>query len=116
MQMTRERAPVCDTGLARRADRRLRRYGTDLNGVLSILVSIRHIPSELRPAVPSSLSFVTQGHRFVADVTPDGDRYCAVVRGHPECFTEGGNEVELRKYLVEVTDAMLFGLGEKVAQ
>ena len=69
----------------------------------------------VRP-VPSVIEFDTQGEHFVADVTREGNRYLAEVRGHPECFTEGGNEAELRQYLVEVTDGMLFGLGEKVSR
>jgi hypothetical protein len=38
------------------------------------------------------------------------------VRGYDNCFTEADTLPELRKYLVEVTEAMVFGMGEKVAK
>lgn len=96
-----------DRALFRRAERKCRRYGTDVNGILSVLVSIRGMPEQLRP-VPSVIEFDVHGRHFVADITPDGGRYCAVVRGHPDCFTEGGSEAELRKYLAEVAELVLF--------
>lgn len=115
---TLERTFTLDRDLVRRADRKLHRYGMSLDDALErtlvFVVSTRGNPwgETVRP-VPSVIEFDTQGEHFVADVTQDGDRYIAEVRGHPECFTEGGNEAELRQYLVEVTDGMLFGLGEK---
>ena len=118
---TMERTFTLDRDLAKRADRKLRRYGMSLDDALAktlmFVVSTRGNPwgSAVR-TVPSVIEFDTQGEHFVADVTQEGDRYLAEVRGHPECFTEGGNEAELRRYLVEVTDGMLFGLGEKVAR
>ena len=118
---TLERTFTLDRDLARRADRKLHRYGMSLDDALAktlvFVVSTRGNPwGNTASAMPSVIEFDTQGEHFVADVTQEGDRYLAEVRGHPECFTEGGNEAELRKYLIEVTDGMLFGLGEKVSQ
>ena len=118
---TLERTFTLDRDLARRADRKLHRYGMSLDDALAktlvFVVSTRGNPwGGTVSAMPSVIEFDTQGEHFVADVTQEGDRYLAEVRGHPECFTEGGNEAELRRYLVEVTDGMLFGLGEKVSQ
>ena len=118
---TLERTFTIDRDLARRADRKLHRYGMSLDDALAktlvFVVSTRGNPwgETVRP-MPSVIEFDTQGEHFVADVTREGNRYLAEVRGHPECFTEGGNEAELRQYLVEVTDGMLFGLGEKVSR
>lgn len=118
---TLERTFTLDRDLCRRADRKLRRYGMSLDDALAktlvLIVSTRGNPwGNATSDVPSVIEFDTQGEHFIADVTQEGDRYLAEVRGHPECFTEGGNEAELRRYLVEVTDGMLFGLGEKVSR
>lgn len=110
---TLERHRALDRDLLRREDRKFRRYGTDLNGVLSVLVSIRGLPSELRP-VPSVIEFDAQGEHFVADVTPDGDSYSAQVRNHPECYTCGDSEAELRRNLVEAADLAIFDIADKV--
>ena len=112
---TMERTFKIDRNLARRAETKFRRYGTSIEGVLAVLVSLHGMPKELRPSpppVPSVIEFDAQGEHFVADVTPDEDRYFAQVRGYPGCFTEGGNEEELRKYLVEVTELVVFDMGE----
>ncbi len=112
---SRARTATLDLDLAQRAERKLRRYGTDLNGVLAFIVAVRGLP-DLRNA-PQTMDFTTHGQTFTADVTPDPDGgYCATVRGHDNCFTEADTLPELRKYLVEVTEAMLFGMGEKVAR
>jgi len=118
---TLERTFTLDRDLCRRADRKLHRYGMSLDDALAktlvLIVSTRGNPwGNATSDVPSVIEFDTQGEHFIADVTQEGDRYLAEVRGHPECFTEGGNEAELRRYLVEVTDGMLFGLGEKVSR
>ena len=109
------RAATLDLDLAQRAERKLRRYGTDLNGVLVFILTVRGLP-DLRNA-PQTMDFTTHGQTFTADVTPDPDGgYCATVRGHDDCFTEADTLPELRKYLIEVTDLMLFDEGEKVAR
>lgn len=104
-----------DLDLAQRAERKLRRYGTDLNGVLAYIVAARGLP-DLRNA-PQTIDFTTHGRTFTADVTQDPDGgYCATVRGHENCFTEADTLPELRECLVEVTDLMLFDKGERFAQ
>ena len=55
---TLERTFTIDRDLARRANRKLRRYGTDLNGLLSIVVSSRGLPFLPEPL---SLEFVVDG-------------------------------------------------------
>ena len=111
----RTRTATLDLDLAQRAERKLRRYNTDLNGVLAYIVAVRGLP-DLRNA-PQTMDFTTHGRTFTADVTPDPDGgYCATVRGHDNCFTEADTLPELRKYLIEVTDLMLFGEGERTAQ
>ncbi len=103
-----------DLDLAQRADRKLRRYGQSLNGAIAAIVNRRGMIDELRTA-PFTLDFTAQGQRFTADVTPDpSGRFCAQVRGHDDCFTEGGSISELRQALVEVTELMLFGICDKV--
>lgn len=111
----RRRTATLDLDLAQRAERKLQRYNMDLNGVLAFIVAVRGLP-DLRNA-PHAMDFTANGQTFTADVTPDpAGGYCATVRGHEDCFTEADTLPELRKYLVEVTEAMLFGMGEKVAQ
>ena len=110
------RAATIDLDLAQRAERKLNRYNLDLNGVLALIVAVRGLPAGLRNA-PQTLDFETHGQTFTADVTPDPDGgYCATVRGHDDCFTEADTLPELRKYLIEVTDLMLFDEGAKVAK
>ena len=105
---------LLDLDLAQRAERKLRRYGTDLNGVLAYIVAARGLP-DLRNA-PQTIDFTTHGRTFTADVTQDPDGgYCATVRGHENCFTEADTLPELRECLVEVTDLMLFDKGERFA-
>ncbi len=41
---------VLDIDLARRADRKLRRFGSDLNRVLAVIVSVRGVPDFVAPA------------------------------------------------------------------
>ena len=111
----RHRTTTLDLDLVQRAERKLNRYNMDLNGVLAFIVAVRGLP-DLRNA-PQTMDFTTHGQTFTADVTPDPDGgYCATVRGHDNCFTEADTLPELRKYLVEVTEAMVFGIGEKVAR
>ena len=57
---TLERTFTVDRDLARRADRKMRRYGSDLNGLLSIVVTIRGLPSALLQA-PLPLDFTVDG-------------------------------------------------------
>lgn len=116
-----ERTDTIDRRLAMRADKKLRRYGADLNGFLASVIAMRGSPfgkpiafPARRAVVPSVIEFDVQGKHFVADITPDEDRYFAQVRGCPGCFTEGGNEEELRKYLEEVTELVVFDMGEPV--
>lgn len=109
------RTRTLDLDLAQRAERKLNRYNMDLNGVLAFIVAVRGLP-DLRNA-PQAIDFTAHGQTFTADVTPDPNGgYCATVRGHDDCFTEADTLPELRKYLVEVTEAMVFGMGEKVAR
>ncbi len=111
----RTRAATLDLDLAQRAERKLSRYNMDLNGVLAFIVAVRGLP-DLRKA-PQTMDFTAHGQAFTADVTPDpSGGFCAKVRGHEDCFTEADTLPELRKYLVEVTEAMVFGMGEKVAR
>ena len=115
---TLERTFTVDRDLARRADRKLHRYGTNMNDMFSaalmLVVSSRGLPDAFVP-VPSIIKFKAQGQDFVADVTPDpSGGYCAVVRGHDNCFTEGDTLEELTQALVEVTEAMVFDMGVKV--
>ena len=58
MPATLERTFTIDRDLARRVNRKLRRYGTDLNGLLSIVVSSRGLPFLPEPL---SLEFVVDG-------------------------------------------------------
>ena len=122
---TNTRTITLDGDLARRAGRKLHRYGTSLNDwlahSLAYVVNTRGNPWQGGAAyfavvggVPPVIEFETHGRRFVADVTPDDGRYFAQVRGCPGCFTEGGDEAELRRYLVEVTDLVVFDEGEKI--
>lgn len=109
------RTTTLDLDLAQRAERKLNRYNMDLNGVLAFIVAVRGLP-DLRNA-PQAIDFTAHGQTFTADVTPDPNGgYCATVRGHDDCFTEADTLPELRKYLVEVTEAMVFGMGENVAR
>ena len=109
------RAATLDLALAQRAERKLNRYNMDLNGVLAFIVAVRGLP-DLRNA-PQTMDFTTHGQTFTADVRPDPDGgYCATVRGHENCFTEADTLPELRKYLMEVTDLMLFDEGERASQ
>jgi len=119
MPATLERTDTIDRRLAMRADRKLRRYGADLNGLLAFLVSMRGNPlgkpiifPTRHVVVPSVIEFDEQGEHFVADVTPDGDSFFAQVRGLEGCFTCGDTEAELRKNLGEVTRLMHFDMGE----
>lgn len=107
---------MLDVGLVQRAERKFRRYGTDLNGVLSVLVSARGFPAALLSSrrVAPVIEFEVQGERFTADVMPDSGSYHAQVRGLPDCFTCGDTEAEIRKNLVEVVKLMHFGMGEAV--
>lgn len=103
-----------DLDLARRADRKLRRHGGSLNGLLARIVERRALPS-LFVDPPRTIDFIAQGQRFTADVTPELDGgYTAIVRGHGECFTEADTIPALREALVEVTELMLFDIGEPV--
>ena len=116
-ERTRRAAQVAtlDLDLAQRAERKLRRYGTDLNGVLALIIAVRGLPDLRKP--PQTMDFETHGQTFTADVTPDPDGgYCATVRGHENCFTEADTLPELRKCLVEVTDLMLFDVGARAAE
>ena len=49
---TMERPTTLDLALAQRADRKLRRYGSDLNSVLSVIVTVRGVPQQFRPVSP----------------------------------------------------------------
>ena len=101
--------------LARRIDRKLRRYGESLDGALSVIARRRGMIDELRTA-PFTLDFTAQGQRFTADVTPDPTGgFTAIVRGHEDCYTEGDTIDELRRALVEVTELVLFDMGTPVA-
>ena len=60
MTATLERTFTLDRDLARRADRKMRRYGSDLNGLLSIVVTIRGLPLALQQA-PLPLDFTVDG-------------------------------------------------------
>ena len=72
---------------------------------------------EKRTMEKQAMVFTAHGQTFTADVTPDATGgYCATIRGHDDCFTETDTLPELRKNLVEVTEAMVFGMGEKVAR
>lgn len=118
MPATLEKTVMVDRSLARRAERKLHRYGTSLDDVfsaaLTLVVSTRGMP-DVFSAVPSTIAFTTQGQNFIADVTPDPTGgYCAVVRGHDDCFTEGDTLEELRHALVEVTNLMVFDKADKV--
>lgn len=118
MPATLERTVTVDRSLARRAERKLHRYGTSFDDVVSaalmLVVSTRGMP-KVFSHVPSTITFTTQGQHFVADVTPDpSGGYCAVVRGHDDCFTEGDTLEELRQALVEVTDLMVFDKADRV--
>ena len=109
------RTMTLDLNLAQKAERKLNRYNMDLNGVLAFIVAVRGLP-DLRNA-PQTIDFTAHGQTFTADVKSDPDGgYCATVRGHDDCFTEADTLPELRKYLVEVTEAMVFGMGEKVVR
>ncbi len=112
---TMERTFTLDRDLARRADRKLHRYGMSLDDAVAhtlvFIVSKRGNPLQ-GAAVPPVIEFDAQGQHFVADVKPDGDSYSAQVRDCPECFTCGDNLAELRKNLVEVTKLMYFDMGE----
>ena len=113
---TPRRAATLDLDLAQRAERKLNRYNLDLNGVLALIVNVRGLPDGLRNA-PQTLDFTTHGQTFTEDVTPDPDGgSCATVRGHDDCFTEADTIPELRKYLIEVTDLMLFDEGKRAAK
>lgn len=112
-----ERTFTVDRNLAHRADSKLRRYGTDINHVLSsalmLVVSSRGLPEVFAP-VPPVLEFEVQGRKFVADITPcQGGGYCAVVRGHENCYTEGDTLAELKQALVEVTELVLFDIADE---
>ena len=116
-----KKTDAIDHRLAMRADRKLRRYGADLNGLLAFLVTTRGNPlgkpivfPTQHAVVPSVIEFDEQGEHFVADVTPDGDSYFAQVRGLEGCFTCGDTEAEIRKNLGEVTRLMHFDMGEAV--
>lgn len=101
-----------DLDLARRADRKLRKYGESLNGLLTVIVGRRGLPDAIR-TTPFALDFTVQGQNFTADVTPDpSGRYCAQVRGHDDCFTEAATIPELRAALVEVVEAVLFDIAD----
>ena len=118
MPATLERTVKIDRDLARRAERKLRRYGRSFDDVfsaaLSRVVSSRGMP-DMFAETPSTIAFSVQGQHFVADVTPDpSGGYCAVVRGHDDCFTEGDTLEELRHALVEVTELMVFDMADKV--
>ena len=109
------RATTLDLDLAQKAERKLNRYNMDLNGILAFIIAGRGLP-DLRYA-PQVIDFTACGETFTADVTADPDGgYCATVRGYDNCFTEADTLPELRKYLVEVTEAIVFGMGEKVAK
>ena len=47
-----ERPATLDLALAQKADRKLRRYGSDLNRVLSVIVTVRGVPQQFRPTSP----------------------------------------------------------------
>lgn len=119
-----ERTFTLDCDLAKRADRKLHRYGMSLDDAIAntlvFIVSKRGNPLQggdnplLGVVVPPVIEFNAQGRRFVADVKPDGDGYFAQVRDCPGCFTCGDNLAELRKNLVEVTELAVFDMGEPV--
>ena len=75
------------------------------------------LPKELCPTpppVPSVIEFDVQGEHFVADITHEADGYSAQVRNHPECYTCGDNEAELRKNLVEAAELAIFDMSDEV--
>ena len=114
---TLERTFTIDRDLARRADRKLHRYGMSLDDAIAdtllFIVSKRGNPWR-GAVVPPVVEFDTQGRHFVADVKPDGDSYFAQVRGFPGCFTCGDSLPELRRNLVEVTELVVFDMGKQV--
>lgn len=108
-----------DLDLARRAERKLRRYGTSLNGVMAAIVSRRRlVNAPLLPVpadFPKTIDFTVQGRSFTADVRADPwGGFTAQVRGHEDCFTDGRTIDELRAALVEVVELMVFDMGEEV--
>ena len=120
MSATLERTVTIDRNLARRAERKLHRYGMSLDDAfaktLVFVVSTHGNPlGDAKRAMPAGREIDTQGQRFVADVTPaPSGGYCAVVPGHDDCFTEGDTLEELRQALVEVTNLMVFDKADKV--
>ena len=108
-----------DLDLARRAERKLRRYGTSLNGVMAAIVSRRRLANApLLPVptdFPKTIDFTVQGQSFTADVQADPwGGFTAQVRGHADCFTDGRTIDELKGALVEVVELMIFDMGDEV--
>ncbi len=106
-----------DLDLARRAERKLRRYGTSLNGVMAAIVSRRHLNNApLLPVptdFPKTIDFSVQGQSFTADVQADPwGGFTAQVRGRDDCYTDGRTIAELRKALVEVVEAVVFDMAD----
>ena len=106
-----------DLDLARRAERKLRRYGTSLNGVMAAIVSRRHlVNAPLLPVptdFPKTIDFTVQGQSFTADVQADPwGGFTAQVRGHADCFTDGQTIDELKGALVEVVEAVVFDMAD----
>ena len=114
---TLERTFTFDRDLVRRADRKLHRFGVTLDDAMSrallYIVTSRGVPEQFRP-VPSVIEFDAQGEHFVADVTQEDGGYSAQVRNHPECYTCGDNEAELRKNLVEAAELAIFDIADEV--
>ena len=112
-------AATIDLDLAQRAERKLRRYGTSVNGVLAAIASRRRlrnapllpVPTEF----PKTIDFTVQGRDFTADVKADPwGGFTAQVRGREDCFTEADTIPELEKALTEVVELMAFDKGEEV--
>ena len=118
MTSTLRKTITLDRDLARRASRKFRHYGHNFDEAVSyfLTVAVSHKGNpfaEWRPPVPSVIEFEANGEHFVADVTPDGDSYSAQVRNHPECYTCGDTEAELRKNLVEAAELAIFDIADK---
>lgn len=119
--MAKDSRVTIDLELARRADRKLRRYGTSVNGLLASIASRRRlrnapllpVPTEF----PETIDFTVQGQNFTADVKADPwGGFTAQVRGHDDCFTEADTIPELKKALVEVVEAVAFDMADRKAE
>ena len=116
---TRYAGATLDPALVRRADRKLRRYGSSVSGLLASIVDRRGLRgAAILPAqedFPATIDFTAQGQRFTADVKADPwGGYTAIVRGHEDCYTDGDTIPELRKALVEVVELMVFDMGTPI--